>query len=214
MSIENPDQVEEYVRRLFAPEDAALAAIPARQEKEGLPAIQISAVEGKLIQLLLRSIGAKRVLEIGALGGYSGVWIARSLVSGGRLTSIEIDPRHAALARQAFKEAGVADWAEVRDGSAGEILPALNEKFDAVFVDADKESYPFYFQHVVRLLRVGGLILGDNAFRRGWVADPRQNEEQTVAMREFNRLAAADPRLLSTIIPVRDGLLVGLKIRD
>src|SRR5882762_5528907 len=107
MSIENPDRVEEYVRRLFAPEDAALAAIPGRQEKEGLPAIQISPVEGKLIAVLLRSIGARRVLEIGALGGYSGVWIARALGPGGRLTSIEIDPKHAGLARRAFKEAGV-----------------------------------------------------------------------------------------------------------
>src|SRR5262245_28364810 len=166
MPIDNPDQVDEYVRRLFAPEDAALAAIPLRQKKEGLPAIQISPTEGKLIQVLLRSIGAKRVLEIGALGGYSGVWIARSLDAAGRLTTIEIDPRHAALARQAFKEAGVGDRAEVREGSAREILPALTEKFDAIFVDADKESYPFYFGHVVRLLRVGGLLLGDNAFRR------------------------------------------------
>ncbi len=214
MPIEKPDQVEEYVRKLFAPEDAALLAIPPRQEAQGLPAIHISPVEGKLIAVLLTAIGAKRVLEIGSLGGYSGVWIARALGPGGKLTTIEIDPQHAALTRQAFREAGVGDRAEVVEGAGREILPRLNERFDAVFIDADKESYPFYFGHVVRLLRVGGLVLGDNAFRRGWVADAKNNDEQTVAMREFNRLAANDPRLSSTIIPVRDGLLIGVKLAD
>jgi predicted O-methyltransferase YrrM len=214
MPIENPERVDEYVRLLFAPEDPALSSVPQRQKAQGLPAINISPDEGKLIQILLRSVGARRVLEIGTLGGYSGVWMARVLGPGGRLVTLEIDPKHAAFARKTFADAGVADRVEVREGSAREILPKLREKFDAVFVDADKESYPFYFKEAMRLLRVGGLLLGDNAFRDGRVADPEDRDPAVEAMRKFNRLAAEDPRLLSSIIPVRDGLLAGVKIAD
>ena len=209
-----PEHIEEYVQTLFAPEDAALASVPKRQEKEGLPAIQISPVEGKLIAVLLRAIGARRVLEIGTLGGYSGVWMARALAPGGRLTTLEIDAKHAAVARRSFQEAGVADRAEVREGSAADILPRLTERFDAIFVDADKESYPFYYEQSMRLLRVGGLLLCDNAYRDGKVADPRNHEQGVDAVRQFNLLAARDKRLSSTIIPVRDGLLVGVKLAD
>ena len=214
MSIENPERVDEYVRQLFAPEDPALSSVPQRQEAQGLPAINISPDEGKLIQVLLRAVGARRVLEIGTLGGYSGVWIARALGPGGKLVTLEIDPKHANFARKTFTDAGVSDRVDVREGSAREILPKLNERFDAVFVDADKESYPFYFAEAMRLLRVGGLLLGDNAFRDGRVADPKDRDPAVEAMRKFNRLAAEDPRLIASIVPVRDGLLAGVKIAD
>jgi predicted O-methyltransferase YrrM len=212
MPIQNPELVEEYVRHLFAPEDAALAAVPRRQENGNLPAIQVSPEEGKLLALLLRAVNARRVLEIGTLGGYSGIWLARALPRGGRLVTIEIDPHHAAFARQSFNDAGVSDRVEIREGPAREILPRITDTFDAVFVDADKESYPFYFQQGVRLLRLGGLLLGDNAYRDGKVADPGNHEAGVDEVREFNRLAAADPRLFATIVPVRDGLLVGVKV--
>ena len=214
MPNESPSPLELYVRNLFAPEDGALAAVAPRQEKAGLPEIQISPDEGKLIAVLLAAIGARRVLEIGTLGGYSGVWIARALGTTGKLTTLEINPQHADVARKTFADAGVNDRVEIRLGAARAILPTITEQFDAIFVDADKESYPFYFPHVVRLLRRGGLLLGDNAFRQGRVAEAQDRAPDVEAMREFNRLAATDRRLVSTIIPVRDGLLVGVKIAD
>ncbi|MBI4499991.1 MAG: O-methyltransferase [Gemmatimonadetes bacterium] len=214
MPIETPDPIEEYVHILFAPEDAALSAVSRRQEQAGLPAINISPTEGKVIGVLLRAVGARRALEIGTLGGYSGIWIARALGEPGRLVTIEMDQRHATFARRSFVEAGVGDRVEIHEGSARDILPRLKEKFDAVFVDADKESYPFYYEQGMRLLRVGGLLLGDNAFRDGRVAHSGDRAPDVEAVREFNRLAANDPRLFATIIPVRDGLLVGVKLAD
>ena len=214
MPNELPSPLDQYVRSLFAPEDGALAAVASRQEKAGLPPIQISPEEGKLIAVLLAAARATRVLEIGTLGGYSGVWIARALGKSGRLTTLEIDPRHAEVARKTFAEAGVGDRVEVRLGAAREILPTLNEQFDAIFVDADKEAYPFYFTQAMRLLKRGGLLLGDNAFRDGRVADTKDRAADVEAMREFNQMAAHDRRLVSTIFPIRDGLLVGVKIAD
>jgi predicted O-methyltransferase YrrM len=214
MSIEKPDLIEEYVRKLYAPEDEALFAVPQRQEAAGLPAINISPVEGKLITVLLKSIGAKRVLEIGTLGGYSGVWIARALGKGSKLVTLEIDPKHAAFARQTFAAAGVEKRVELREGSAREILPTLEPGFDAVFIDADKASQVFYYQEAMRLLWVGGLLLVDNAHYDGAIIDPRNHEPGTEAVREVNRLVANDSRLVATIISVRDGLLVGVKVAD
>lgn len=205
-------QLEQYVRTLFAPEDAALRAASERQETEGLPAINISPDEGKLISLLLRAVGARRVLEIGTLGGYSGIWIARALPPGGRLTTLEIDPRHATVARHSFADAGLSDRVELREGFAREILPTLEPGFDAVFIDADKQSQVFYFHQSMRLLRVGGLLLCDNAYLDGRVVLARDKKPEVEAVREFNRLAATDARLAATIVPVRDGLVVGVKI--
>lgn len=204
--------LDEYVRRLFAPVDAALATVPRRQAAEGLPAINVSPEEGKLIAVLLAAVRARRVLEIGTLGGYSGIWIARALPPDGRLTTIEIDPRHAAVARRSFVEAGVLDRVDLREGPAREILPSLEPGFDAVFIDADKQSQVFYFQESMRLLRVGGLLLCDNAYLDGRVVRARDQKPDVEAVREFNRLAATDPRLVATIVGVRDGLVVGVKV--
>jgi predicted O-methyltransferase YrrM len=205
------ERLTQYVTELFAPEDPVLQGIRARQEKLGLPAINISADEGKLLQVLLRTVGARRVLEIGALAGYSGVWLARALPQDGRLTTIEKDHRHAELARQAFAEAGLGSRAQVLEGAALDVLATLAPGFDAVFVDADKAPLAQYFDWGVRLLRVGGLLLLDNAFRHGSVLDPKDRTPDTEGIRAFNRLAAADPRLIATIVPVRDGLLVAVK---
>ena len=202
-----------YVTELFAVEDAVLTAIRARQDALRLPPINISADEGKLLHVLLRAIGAARVLELGALAGYSGVWLARALPPEGRLTTIEKDPRHAALARQAFAEAGLSSRAIVLEGVALDVLPTLaGGGFDAVFVDADKEPLAQYFEWSVRLLRAGGLLLFDNAFRHGLVVDPSDRSPDTEGVRTFNRLAATDPRLVSAIVPIRDGLLVAVKV--
>ena len=160
---------------------------------------------------MIRLVHAKHVLEIGTLGGYSGVWIARALPAGGTLTTIEKDAKHAAIARQAFAAAGLQDRVRLIEGAALDVLPTLPPGFDVVFIDADKEPLPRYFEWGMRLLRPGGLLLCDNAFFHGAAVDLNDQSPAGRGVRAFNELAAADPRLIATIIPVRDGLLVGLK---
>ena len=207
------ERLERYVTGLFAAEDPALAAIRARHAEAGLPAIHISADEGKFLHVLLHAINATTVLELGSLGGYSGVWLARALPPDGKLTTIEIDHRHAELARRAFKEAGVGGRVEVVEGAALDILPKLTPGFDAIFLDADKPPLPLYFDWAMKLLRRGGLLLCDNAFYDGAVVDDSDDSGGAQGVRGFNRLAAADPRLVATIVPIRDGILVGVKVR-
>lgn len=207
-------RLAQYVTELFAPEDSVLARIRERHAQANLPPIHISPDEGKLLLVLLRATAAKTVLELGALGGYSGVWLARALPPDGRLTTIERDPRHAALARRSFVDAGLADRIRVVEGPALEVLPTLASGFDAVFVDADKEPLAQYFEWSVRLLRRGGLLLCDNAFFHGAVVDERDRSAQVEGVRAFNRLAATDPRVVATVVPVRDGLVVGVKVAE
>ena len=208
------ERLERYLRELFAVEDAALVAIRKHQAASNLPEINVSAEEGRLLAVLLAAIQATRVLEIGALGGYSGAWMARALPPGGTLTTIEFDPHHAKVAREAYRTAGVASRVELIEGPALDVLPTLKPGFDAVFVDADKAPMAQYFEWGVRLLRVGGLLLGDNAFHDGKVADPSVTAPDTEGVRAFNRLSATDPRINATVIPIRDGLVVGVKVRD
>lgn len=208
------ERLARYVSNLFAAEDPALAAIRARHRTAGLPDILISAEEGKLLHVLVRAAGARQVLELGTLGGYSGVWIARALPADGRLVTIERDARHAAVAREGFTEAGVADRVTLLEGAALDVLPTLAPGFDAVFLDADKEDLPTYLDWSMRLLRRGGLLLCDNSFCDGAVIDPGNHSAGAEGVRTFNRRAAADPRLVATILGVRDGLLVGVKVAD
>jgi caffeoyl-CoA O-methyltransferase len=206
------ERLARYATELFAVEDANLTTIRARQEGLRLPPIHISADEGKLLHVLLRAVRAKTVLEVGSLAGYSGVWLARALPPDGRLTTIEKDPRHAALARQAFAEAGLASRVRVLDGAALDVLPTLAPGFDAIFLDADKASLPQYFKWSLALLREGGLLLCDNAFFHGSVVDPADQSPDTMGVRAFNLLAATDVRLVSTVVPIRDGLVVAVKV--
>ena len=206
------ERLARYATELFAVEDANLTSIRARQEGLRLPPIHISADEGKLLYVLLRAVRAKTVLEVGSLAGYSGVWLARALPPDGRLTTIEKDPRHAALARQAFAEAGLAARVRVLDGAALDVLPTLAPGFDAIFLDADKASLPRYFEWSLALLREGGLLLCDNAFFHGSVVDPADQSPDTAGVRAFNLLAATDSRLVSAVVPIRDGLVVAVKV--
>jgi len=208
------ERLARYVTELFAAEDPVLAAIRARHAEANLPPIHISPDEGKLLLVLLRAIEATSVLEIGSLGGYSGVWLARALPLSGRLTTIERDPRHAALARRAFAEAGVERRVRVIEGTALEVLPTLSPGYDAVFVDADKEPLAQYFEWSLKLLRRGGLLLCDNAFFHGTVVDDLDHAPATEGVRAFNRLAATDPRIVATVVPVRDGLVIGVKVQE
>lgn len=202
----------DYVEELFAGEDEALQNIRTGHAAAGLPEINVSPEEGKLLHLLVRSISARRVLEIGTLGGYSAVWMARALPAGGRLVTIERDATHAVYARAGFERARVADRIELLEGDALEVLATLEGPFDAAFIDADKAPMPRYFAEAMRRVRVGGLVLGDNAFHDGRVVDPTADDADTRGIREFNRLMATDRRLVSTIVPVRDGLAVGLRV--
>jgi len=208
------ERFEQYITELFAAEDPILSNIRARHESEKLPAINVSPEEGKLLHLLLLLIQAKTVLEIGSLGGYSGVWLARALPADGRLVTIERDPKHARIAREAFAAAGLQDRIELLEGPALEVLPTLKPGFDAVFIDADKEPLPHYFAWGMKLLRRGGLLLSDNAFFHGAAVDPNDQSPNAEGVRKFNELASRDPRLVATIIPVRDGLVIGVKTRD
>lgn len=208
----NSDTLEEYVTALFAPEDPVLTALREEMRRLEMPEIQVSAEEGRLLQLLVSLSGARRVLEIGTLGGYSAIWIARGLPADGRVVTLEIDERHAAVASDFARRAQLGDIIDVRLGHALDSLRAIENAgeppFDACFIDADKENYPAYLDFTLRLVRPGGLILGDNVFWSGRILDEDDTTAATTALREFNHRLAHDPRFLSTIVPVRDGLSI------
>jgi len=206
------ERLRRYVEELFAVEDSVLTRVRLRHQERDLPPIHISPDEGRLLHVLLRAVGARTALEIGALAGYSGIWLARALPESGQLTTIEKDPRMAVLARQAYDEAGLGARVRLIEGEALAVLPTLAPGFDAVFVDADKEPLAQYFEWSVRLLRPGGLLLCDNAFFHGAVVDPGDRSPQAEGVRAFNRLAATDPRVVSAVIPIRDGVVVGVKV--
>lgn len=208
-----PEGLDGYVTQLFASEDEILRDLREAMAERGLPEIYISAQQGRLLQVLLSAIGARRVLEIGTLGGYSAIWMARALPADGYLLSLEVERERAELAREFIGRAGLDAVAEVRLGTAESILEELlvtEERFDAAFIDADKERYPLYLERALELVRPGGLILGDNAFRDGRITDDPPPDEGTAAMQRFNAKMAGTHRLISTIIPVRDGLAVGV----
>lgn len=202
-----------YAEGLVAHETEAHRWIGAELEARGLPRIQVSPLEGKLLALLAALGGARRLLEVGTLGGYSGLWLVSLLPGDARLVTIEVDPAHAVLAREAFRRAGEEERIRLLEGDARELLPGLvgdaDGPFDLVFLDADKRSYPEYLERSTELLRPGGLLLGDNAFWDGRVVDDPDPDEDTRGIREFNRRLAEDPRFQATIVPVRDGLAVG-----
>src|SRR5947209_3846123 len=205
------DRTGDYISSLFAPEDELLVSLREEADRTGLPPISVSADEGRLLQVLLASIGARRVLEVGTLGGYSAIWMARAQPADGELVSIEIEPRHAEFARRYIERAGLSDRVEIRVGRALDVLPSLDgEQFDAVFIDADKEPMPTYFEWAVRLLRPGGLVIADNTLWGGKVFDDAENDEKTKAVREFNRRMASDPRILSILVPTHDGVAIGV----
>lgn len=201
-----------YIAGLFAAHDPALETIYREIPRRGLPAITVQPEEGRFLQFLVRACGAGRAVEIGALGGYSGVWIARGLAPGGRLVTLEKEPRHAAVAREHFALAGVADRVEVRLGDARDLLPALATEgpFDFCFIDADKDGYPAYLDWALANLRAGGVVAAHNAFRHGAVLADGPGDGPAEVMRAFNRRWATEPRLLGTIYPAGDGLLIGV----
>jgi predicted O-methyltransferase YrrM len=206
------ENVDHYIDGLFAPPDDALTAALADSRAAGLPEIQISAGQGKLLYLLARLVGAKRILELGTLGGYSTLWLTRGLADGGKLVTLEYEPKHARVAAANLARAGLADRVEIVVGAALDTLPGVIERadapFDLVFVDADKINYSNYFAHIMRGVRSGSLLLADNVVRSGKVLSP-EGDVTALAARDFNALLAADDRLEAIVLQQ-----VGIKGHD
>ncbi len=197
-------EVDGYLHGLLAPHDDALRAALAASDAAGLPAIAVSPGEGKLLHLLALAVGARRILEIGTLGGYSAIWMARALPADGRLVTLEFEPRHAEVARANLARAGLADRCEVRLGRALDLLPRLEAEgagpFDLAFIDADKPSNPEYFAWALRLARPGGLIVVDNVVREGAVLDAGSGDATVEGVRRVLGLMSREPRVTATAI--------------
>ena len=207
-------RADAYVQRLFVPRDDALSEGLADAAAAGLPAINVSPSEGKLLHLIVRMARAARVLEVGTLGGYSTTWLARALPPGGRLVSLELDPRHAGVARANLARAGVADRVEVKVGPASDSLRTLiggrEPPFDLVFIDADKEGYCEYLDLSLQLVRPGSVIVADNTLRR--VLEEGPEDAGVRGVKAFNERIASHPRLQSVIVPIIRERLDGLSI--
>jgi predicted O-methyltransferase YrrM/quinol monooxygenase YgiN len=197
-------RVDDYLEDLFTPPDAALQATLDSTAAAGLPQIQVSATQGKLLHVLARAMGARRILEIGTLAGYSAIWLARALPADGRLITIELDPKHAEVARANLARAGVADRVDIRVGRAIDVLPRLAaeraDPFDLTFIDADKVGYTDYLDWAIRLSRPGSLIIADNVIRDGAIADATTGDEMVDGIRRFNAALAADRRVSATAV--------------
>lgn len=212
--IPGDEDLQRYIEELFVREPPLLAELRSDLEDRGLPTIQVPGQTGRVLELLARTLGARRVLEVGTLGGYSGLWLLRGMAPEGRLVTVEREPEHAELAREYFSRAGVSERVELRIGEARAVLPDLGPdgEWDLVFIDADKEGYTTYLSHAERLLRPGGLVLADNALWRGRVVDQDDREASTQGVRRFNRALAGSGAFRGTILPVGDGIALGVRV--
>ncbi|HTV61731.1 MAG TPA: O-methyltransferase [Verrucomicrobiae bacterium] len=208
----NPERwtaVDAYLAGLFIPADPALDNALETSAAAGLPPINVAPNEGKFLHLLARLREARNILEIGSLGGYSTIWLARALPPGGRLVSLELDPKHAAVARRNISRAGLADVVTLHVAPALETLQKLiaekHPPFDFVFIDADKESYPAYFTSSLRLSRVGTCIVADNIIRQGAVIEPDNADPRVQGVRRFLDALAAEPRVTATAMQTVGG---------
>lgn len=203
---------EEITRKFAAEDDGLLHALRAAKQA-GLPEIQISPIQGKFLQLLAVACNAHKILEIGSLGGYSGIWLSRALPANGHFITLEINPTHADVVRKAFEQAGVSDRAEVRVGNALDLLPLLEQEapFDLIFIDADKPPYAQYLDWALRLSRPGSIIVADNCIRSGKGFEEPQDEGMAGIVAYNNRIAS-DPRLISLDLAMDDDYTDGFAI--
>jgi len=211
--------VDMYLEGALIGDDPVLEATRKASRAAGLPDIAVSPTQGKLLHLMARMIGARRILEVGTLGGYSAIWLARVLRSDGELITLEYDPKHADVARSNIKNAGFADRVTVITGAAIDTLPTLGGLFDFSFIDADKKSNPDYFQWALKLSRQGSVIVIDNVVREGRVIEADSNDANIEGIRRLNTMIAAEPRVSATAIQTvgvkgYDGLAIALVIAD
>jgi len=213
MADEQWTQVDQYFSERLLPSDPALESAIEMSVAAGLPAISVSPNQGKLLQILARLVDARSILEIGTLGGYSTIWLARGLRAGGYLVTLEIDPKHADVARSNISRAGLSDIVEVRIGNALETLSQLSAErrgpFDLVFIDADKQNIPAYFEWALKLSRPGTLIVVDNVVRSGAVIDAASGDPSVQGVRRFVELLGAETGASGTVLQT-----VGIKGYD
>lgn len=223
MTPERWEATSEYLGAVFGREDADLKQWRARASAAGLPDIAVSSEVGRLLKLLASMVGegrgARVVVEVGTLGGYSGIWLARGMAADGRLITIEMEEKHAAFAEREFARAGVADRVEVRRGKALEVLPRLagelgHASVDLAFIDAAKSEYGEYYRCLKPMIRVDGLFVADNVLGSGsWWIDERRPDADREAVDRFNRMVAADEDFEAAAVPVRQGVMVARKVR-
>ena len=194
--------VDNYMISELIPQDEVLQQVLENNQRAGLPAIDVAANQGQFLALLVRMTGARRILEIGTLGGYSTIWMARELPADGELVTLEADAHHAAVARENLRMAGVDKLVEVREGPALATLEKLGDHppFDLIFIDADKPNNPNYLRWALRYSRPGTLIIGDNVVRDGEVTDPHSADDRVQGVREFIAMMGSDPRLTVTAL--------------
>jgi predicted O-methyltransferase YrrM len=204
MDQETWTRVDQYISELFKESDPVLDAALQTSREAGLPDIQVTPTQGRLLAILARSIQARKILEIGTLGGYSSIWLARALPPGGQLITLEANPKHAEVAGKNITRAGLEKAVEIRLGQALDTLPALLQEgrgpFDLVFIDANRENYSGYLDWALRLTHSGSLIIADNVVRKGAVADADTTDEGVLGVRRFNAALATEPRVTATAI--------------
>jgi len=215
--------VDQYITGLLVPPDPVLDAALRSSDAAGLPSIQVSPTQGKLLHILARMHGARRILEIGTLGGYSTIWMARALPLGGRVFTLEADAKHAEVARANFARAGLSNVIELLLGRALDTLPQLakdgHAPFDLIFIDANKSNMPEYFEWALKLSRRGSVIIADNIVRDGAVIDAGSADPDIQGVRRFNELLAAEPRVCATEIQTvgskgYDGFALAVVVAD
>jgi predicted O-methyltransferase YrrM len=219
MSQELWNAIDEYITEQVVHEDAALQAATQATVDSGLPQIAVAPNQGKLLYLLARMLGARRILEIGTLAGYSTIWLARGLSRGGRVITLEVDETHASVARANFKRAKLAGVIDLRVGKALDILPGLprSPRFDLVFIDADKANIPDYFGWALKLTRKGGMIIVDNVVRDGAILEASSGDANVQGVRRLNEMIAREKRVQATTIQTvgakgHDGITIGLVV--
>ena len=203
------DALEQYLSERYWSEDDLLREVRADIEQRG-PTIQVSAEAGRLLALLVRAAGAKRVLEVGTLFGYSGIWMARELPADGHMDTIEIEQMHAEAAEHWFGRAGLADRVTVHRGAGLDVLATLPGPYDVAFIDADKRTYPDYVRLSLERLRPGGIVIADNAIRRGRIVEAGGDPDME-GTRAMHDLLGGDSNLVATTVPVGDGLAIAVK---
>lgn len=219
MSQELWTAVDNYIVHKMLPADDSLDQAVRASEEAGLPSIQVSPAQGKFLYMLAKVHRAKRILEVGTLGGYSTIWLARALPDDGRLITMEIDPKHAAVAQSNLDREGVSNKVELLTGNALDLLPDLEKRnelpFDLSFIDADKVNIPAYFESALRMSRPGSLILVDNVVRNGAVVDASSHDPSVQGVQKLNDMIAHDPRVTATVLQTvgikgYDGLAIAL----